>query len=233
MAECLEEDLADEWDNNGLGQRDRANSSCSSSSCAPLNIESALAEGVASDLPLVLLDALKDFYNTAVDIRVQSLESIDHSIQLLAPKVGAIKTVTTALAEWQAPEHFKITWDALRQWLVTESSGPVGLLQELTKSQLECSDTTDSDALGWHIDNIKFNIPHTCRRLLAELKVLQFVAEREKQKVEKLACATQARSSADRAVSSTERTLKASVASMADNDLQKLLAQRLAGNRGC
>ena len=72
MAEALEEDLADEWDSNGLGQSDRANSSCSSSSCAPVDNGAALAEGDAS----VLLDTLRDFCHTAGDISVQSLQSV-------------------------------------------------------------------------------------------------------------------------------------------------------------
>ena len=235
LVECFEEDLGDDFGSthfvHGGGAESPGSSNEEKVSFPPL-----LISCVSHKLPARVFTALADFCEAAQSSPVHSFADMTESIASLKPRVADMEAVFVGVADWEAPAHYRVSWKALQDWILRESSGPVSLLQEIRESHSECvsaqAKSADFDELvSWHASQWRFNVNHTCKRLVQNLELIKYEILQEELRVDASARAIVAEQDVAQKRQATEAAVRANIATMSRDGLQELLAQRLSGSR--
>jgi len=183
----------------------------------------------AEAVPQELCKALLDFGVISQTLRPHSLATLRECIASIAPLTAQIEAATSL--EWDNAAADSPTHKAFINWLISEPSGPRGLLRKMedvidSAASPEMSEELAASNVFYELEDVRFCIKHCWRRLIEDLKVVQFVIERQK-----LAQRQSPVHEPRQVESQAASRQRAEINEMNQCDIQTLLSQRLLSSQ--
>ena len=137
----------------------------------------------AEALPQELCKALLDFGVVSQTLQPHPLATLRDCAASIAPLTEQIQAATSL--EWDNAAADSPTHKAFISWLISEPSGPRGLLKKIedvvdAAASLEVSEDLAASNLFYELEDVRFCIKHCWSRLIEDLKVVHFVIEKQK-----------------------------------------------------